>query len=154
MQKSIFISLVVVSVLAGCRDQDSVGSEKNTAKNQISPIQKEIIPEWVGKYQGTTPCMGCFSRCDECPGMSVDLTLKADQTFVLNRISLSGHNEIETIKGQMRFSNPEKTQIELENVTTRNLLFVDLESKLLEILEDQTANAYIAVEDFSLNKMI
>lgn len=154
MQKSIFISLVVVSVLAGCRDQDSVSSEKNTANNQTSPIQKEIIPEWVGKYQGTTPCMGCFSRCDECPGMSVDLTLKADQTFVLNRISLSGHNEIETIKGQIKFSNPEKTQIELENVTTRNLLFVDLESKLLEILEDQTANAYIAVEDFSLNKMI
>ena len=98
--------------------------------------------------------MGCFSRCDECPGMSVELTLKADQTFVLSRLRFSGHNEIETLTGKIKFTENDQSKLELENVTTRNLLFVDLKNNLLEILEDKTSNAYVAFDDFSLEKTI
>lgn len=153
MSKSIYIPLIAVSVLVGCSEQNNSAQNSENAKNPTTIAQKEIVPVWVGKYQGTTPCMGCFSRCEECPGMSVDLTLNKDQTFVLNRISMSGHNEIETIKGKIKFSNPEKTKFQLENVVTRNLLFVDLEHSMLEILEDKTANHYKAFDDFSLEKM-
>ena len=153
MQKSIFIPLIAVTAMVGCGDHQAQSEFSSAAKNQTIE-KKVIVPEWVGKYQGTTPCMGCFSRCDECPGMSVELTLKADQTFVLSRLSLSGHNEIETLKGKIKFTENDQSKLELENVTTRNLLFVDLKNNLLEILEDKTSNAYVAFDDFSLEKTI
>lgn len=152
MQKSIFIPLIAVSALVGCSEQAKTSEKASTAKYQS--VEKKVVPEWVGKYQGTTPCMACFSRCDECPGMSVELTLKADQTFVLSRLSLSGHNEIETLKGKVKFLDVDQTKIALENVSTRNLLFVDLNNNLLEILEDKTSNTYVAFDDFSLKRII
>lgn len=148
MQKSILIPLVAVSAFSftAC---DATSTDANSTK-KAQQQHAAVIPLWAGKYQGTTPCMACFSRCDECPGMSVDLLLKPDQTFVLNRISLSGHNEIETLKGQFKFKSQDSKIIELSGVDKRNLILVDLEHQLLEIREDLTANGFIEFEDFSL----
>lgn len=153
MQKSILIPLIALTAMVGCGEQPVTSETTSTAKHQGFE-KKVVVPDWVGKYQGTTPCMACISRCDECPGMSVELTLKADQTFVLSRLSLSGHNEIETLKGKVKFSDADQTKLELENVSTRNLIFVDLKNNVLEILEDKTSNAYVAFDDFSLEKVI
>ena len=152
MQKSIFIPLIAVTAMAGCGDHQAQSEFSSAAKNQTIE-KKVIVPEWVGKYQGTTPCMGCFSRCDECPGMSVELTLKADQTFVLSRLSLSGHNEIETLQGKIVFKDSAQTKLELLNVQIRNQLFVDLENKMLEIRVDKTAEPYQAQNDFLLEQI-
>ena len=143
MKRVILIPLVMSSVLVGCQDQAQISSkEAIEAKAQI--------PQWVGDYQGTTPCMGCLSRCEDCPGMTVALTLHEDQTYTLTRESLSGHNEVDTIQGQLRFKNEDQTKIELLQVAKRNLLFVDLDSKVLEIREDQTGKRYQMQSDFIL----
>ena len=153
MQKSILIPLVAISALIGCDDQNSLSSAQNNVHSKSVDIEKKVvIPEWAGKYQGVTPCLGCTSRCEECPGMAVDLELKPDQTFVLNRISLSGHNEIESIKGPFKFNSPDSKMIELAGVSKRNLILVDLEHQLLEIREDLTANGFVEYEDFSLHR--
>ena len=115
MKKVILIPLVVTGALFGCQDQNQ--SVKNTVAEA-----KVQLPAWVGNYQGTTPCMGCFSSCEDCPGMAVALTLNEDQTFTLQRESLSGHNEIKTMSGQIRFQDESQQKIELLNVDTRNLL--------------------------------
>ncbi|MEK5764689.1 hypothetical protein VXE39_18300, partial [Acinetobacter junii] len=70
--------------------------------------------------------------------------------FVLERESLSGHNEIETMSGKIRFQDDSRQKIELLNVAKRNLLFVDLEKGLLEIREDQTGKRYQMQSDFIL----
>ncbi len=147
MQKSILIPLIAVSVwsLQAC---DTASSHTSAADS----AEVEVIPLWAGKYQGTTPCMACFSRCDECPGMSVDLLLQPDHTFVLNRISLSGHNDIETLKGQFKFKEIDSKIIELSGLNKRNLILVDLEHQLLEIREDLTGNGFVEFEDFSLQR--
>lgn len=147
MKRVILIPLVMSSVLVGCQDQVQVSSkEAIEAKAQV--------PQWVGDYHGTTPCMGCFSRCEECPGMAVALTLHEDQTYTLTRESLSGHNEVETIQGQLRFDTQDQNKIELLQVANRNLLFVDLDSKVLEIREDQTGKRYQMQSDFILGKSL
>lgn len=148
MQKSILIPLFVISTISLQACDVSSSSSSVTEKPQHAEL--EVVPLWAGKYQGTTPCMACFSRCDECPGMSVDLLLKPDQTFVLNRISLSGHNDIETLRGQFKFRSQESNMIELTGVNKRNLILVDLEHQVLEIREDVTANGFVEFEDFSL----
>lgn len=151
MRKSIFIPLVAISVLTGCNDQDAQNKAKN--QDQAAKTSQQAQPLWVGKYQGTTPCMACVSRCEDCPGMSVDLTLKADQTFVLNRISLSGHNDIEILKGKFDFLNNDSKMVELKGLDKRNLILVDLEHQVLEIREDITGNGFVAYDDFSLTKV-
>ena len=150
MQKSILIPLIAISTLS-LQACDSASSTLSVAEKS-KPAEAAVRPLWAGKYQGTTPCMACFSRCDECPGMSVDLLLNPDQTFVLNRISLSGHNEIETLKGQFKFTGNDSKLIELVGVNQRNLMLVDLEHQLLEIREDVSANGYVEFEDFSLQR--
>lgn len=150
MQKSILIPLIAVSVLS-LQACDTASSSASAAKKS-QHAEAEVIPLWAGKYQGTTPCMACFSRCDECPGMSVDLLLNPDQTFVLNRISLSGHNDIETLKGQFKFKGNDTKFIELTGLNKRNLIMVDLEHQLLEIREDLTGNGFVEFEDFSLQR--
>lgn len=150
MQKSILIPLIAVSALS-LQACDTASSTPSVAEKS-KPAGTDVIPLWAGKYQGTTPCMACFSRCDECPGMSVDLLLKPDQSFVLNRISLSGHNDIETLKGQFKFRDNESKIIELTGVNKRNLILMDLEHQLLEIREDLTANGFVEFEDFSLQR--
>lgn len=153
MQKSILIPLVALSALIGCDDQNLLPSAQNSPHLKTVDIEKKVVtPEWVGKYQGVTPCMGCASRCEECPGMAVDLELKSDQTYVLSRISLSGHNEVESIKGSFQFKSPDSKMIELAGLSKRNLILVDLEHQLLEIREDLTANGFVEYEDFSLNR--
>jgi hypothetical protein len=112
-----------------------------------------MVAQWVGQYEGTTPCMGCSSRCEDCPGMAVDLELKDDMTYVLQRESLSGHNEIETIKGSFVFKDKAQTRLELINAKTRNQIFVDLEQQLLEILDDKSLDHYKTQEDFILEKV-
>ncbi|WP_122898530.1 copper resistance protein NlpE N-terminal domain-containing protein [Acinetobacter sp. B51(2017)] len=148
MKKPVIIPLFAMSVvvLGGCQDS-------NSTKQQTSAMEQKVEQaQWVGTYQGTTPCMGCLSRCQDCPGMAVDLTLNQDMTYTLVRESLSGHNQVETLTGIMRFRDAEKTQLELVNVTTRNLLVVDTKHHLLEIREDVTANAYLAADDFLLEQ--
>ncbi|NNH00285.1 copper resistance protein NlpE N-terminal domain-containing protein [Acinetobacter sp. ANC 5414] len=153
MKKPILIPLIASSVLLGCQDAKQTSSESIKQADTVAE-QKVTVAKWVGKYQGTTPCMSCISRCEECPGMAVDLVLNQDKTYILKRESLSGHNEIETIKGNFRFSNSEQTQLELMQVKTRNLIYVDLDQQLLEILEDQTGNIYNAEDDFILEKKV
>lgn len=153
MKKPILIPLIASSVLLGCQDAKQTSSESIKQADTVVE-QKVTVAKWVGKYQGTTPCMSCISRCEECPGMAVDLVLNQDKTYILKRESLSGHNEIETIKGNFRFSNSEQTQLELMQVKTRNLIYVDLDQQLLEILEDQTGNIYKAEDDFILEKKV
>jgi uncharacterized lipoprotein NlpE involved in copper resistance len=148
MKKPILIPLFATSVvlLGGCQDGSSPNQQAAAMEQKVEQAQ------WVGTYQGTTPCMGCLSRCQDCPGMAVDLTLNQDMTYSLRRESLSGHNEVETLTGVMRFRDAEKTQLELVNVTTRNLLVVDTAQKILEIREDVTGNAYVAADDFLLEQ--
>ena len=147
MKKVILIPLVASAALLGCQEQQP---EKTQAAIEAE-VQK---PLWVGDFSGTTPCMGCTSRCEDCPGMSVKLNLHEDQTYTLVRESLSGHNEIETLTGVIKFIDVEQTQLALLNVATRNLLFVDLEKKQLEIRQDTTAKSYQMQSDFILAKNI
>ena len=144
MKHVILIPLVASAALLGCQDQTQT-------KAEINIESKVHMPAWVGEYHGTTPCMGCFSRCEDCPGMAVALSLHADQTYTLVRESLSGHNEIETLTGQLRFDTQDKNKLELLNVAKRNLLFVDLNSHVLEIREDQTGKRYQMQSDFILS---
>ena len=73
-------------------------------------------------------------------------------TYTLKRESLSGHNEIETLIGALRFNAQDQYKVELVNVTTRNLLYVDLEDHVLEIREDVTGKKYQMQSDFILVK--
>ena len=145
MKRVLLIPLIATTQLMGCQDasQNSQATSVTAEKN---------VQAWVGGYQGVTPCMGCLSRCDECPGMAVSLQLHDDMRYTLVRESLSGHNEIETLEGVLRFTDAEKTQIELVNTQTRNLLFIDLKKQQLEIREDLTAKKYQMQSDFILQK--
>lgn len=152
MQKSIFIPLVAVSALVGCSDPYKTISESDSATSTVS--KKVIVPEWVGKYQGNTPCFSCSAHCEDCTGMDVALVLKADHAYELTRISLSGNDKNQVIKGIFKFNNPEQSQIELIGVDVRNLILVDLERHLLEIRQDQTGDVYPLQDAFSLGKNI
>ena len=147
MKQVILIPLVATAVLVGCQDHSK-------AKTQTAAEVEAMKTAWAGEYQGTTPCMGCLSRCDDCPGMAVKLRLNENETFVLERESLSGHNDLETITGKIRFQDDSHQKIELVNVAKRNLLFVDLETGLLEIREDQTGKRYQMQSDFILSEML
>lgn len=143
MKKVILTPLVATAALLGCQDQ-----HRAAAKPAVEA--KTQLPAWVGHYQGTTPCMGCFSRCDDCPGMAVALTLHENQTFTLLRESLSDHTELKTLTGQIRFQDASQQKIELVNVATRNLVYVNLQEHILEIREDQTGKRYQMQSDFIL----
>lgn len=149
MKKVILIPLVASSALLGCQDTKKPQSNDNTA---ITAEKQHAA--WVGNYKGTTPCMGCLSRCEDCPGMAVALELHEDQTYTLTRESLSGHNDVEVLKGAIRFKDDTQQQLELMNVQTRNLLYVDLDHQLLEIREDQTAKRYQMQSDFLLERTV
>ena len=152
MKNRVLIPLFASSVLLGCHESNQTNTQVSEVKDRF--VEKKIIPQWVGHYQGTTPCMGCFSRCEDCPGMAVDVELKDDMTYVLKRESLSGHNEIETLQGKIVFKDSAQTKLELLNVQTRNQLFVDLENKMLEIRVDKTAEPYQAQNDFLLDSVV
>ena len=152
MKNRILIPLFASSVLLGCQESNQTNTQVSEVNDKL--VEKKIIPQWVGHYQGTTPCMGCFSRCEDCPGMAVDVELKDDMTYVLKRESLSGHNEIETLQGKIVFKDSAQTKLELLNVQARNQLFVDLENKMLEIRVDKTAEPYQAQNDFLLDSVV
>ena len=152
MKNRILIPLFASSVLLGCQESNQPNTQVSEVNDKL--VEKKIIPQWVGYYQGTTPCMGCFSRCEDCPGMAVDVELKDDMTYVLKRESLSGHNEIETLQGKIVFKDSAQTKLELLNVQTRNQLFVDLENKILDIRVDKTAEPYQAQNDFLLDSVV
>lgn len=149
MKKAIFIPLAAVAAALGCQDAEQ-GAPQVAQPQGKAAVQKQAVPAWAGKYQGTTPCMGCISRCEECPGMAVDLALNQDMSYELRRESLSGHNDVQVLKGRMLFKDQAQTQLQLLNVKTRNLIYVDLAHQLLEIREDQTAKPYAAQDDFLL----
>lgn len=153
MKKPLLIPLIASSVLLGCQDSTQVSNENNKQTDTVAE-QKVTVAKWVGKYQGTTPCMGCISRCEECPGMAVDLVLNKDKSYTLKRESLSGNDKREIYTGHFRFSNPDQSKLELMQVKTRNLIYVDLDQQLLEILEDQTGNIYNVEDDFILEKKV
>lgn len=58
------------------------------------------------------------------------------------------------LKGIIHFKDDAQQQLELMNVKTRNLLYVDLEQQQLEIRVDQTAKRYQMQSDFILNKAV
>jgi len=148
MKNVVLIHLVASAALLGCQD-----ANQSDPQNKASIESQKQIAAWAGKYEGTTPCMGCLSRCDDCPGMAVALELHEDKTYTLTRESLSGHNELETLTGQLRFDAKDESKIELLNVSTRNLLYVDLDEKVLEIRVDKTAKPYQMQSDFVLDKL-
>ncbi|MGE8558227.1 MAG: copper resistance protein NlpE N-terminal domain-containing protein [Acinetobacter sp.] len=148
MKNVVLIPLVASAALLGCQD-----ANQSDPQNKASIESQKQIVAWAGKYEGTTPCMGYLSRCDDCPGMAVALELHEDKTYTLTRESLSGHNEIETLTGQLRFDAKDENKIELINVSTRNLLYVDLDEKVLEIRVDKTAKPYQMQSDFVLDKL-
>lgn len=153
MKKPLLIPLIASSVLLGCQDSKQSTTENKTQTDSI--LQHKItVAKWVGEYQGTTPCMSCISRCEECPGMAVDLVLNQDQTYTLKRESLSGHNDVEILTGRFRFSNQDQSKLELIQVKTRHLIYVDLEQQLLEILQDNTGHPYASEADFILEKKV
>ena len=149
MKKVILIPLVATSALLGCQE-----SQQSRVNADIAVTAEKQQAAWIGNFKGTTPCMGCLSRCDDCPGMAVTLALHEDQTYTLTRESLSAHNEVEVLKGSIHFKDDAQQQLELMNVKTRNLLYVDLEQQLLEIRVDQTAKRYQIQSDFILNKAV
>jgi len=59
----------------------------------------------------------------------VSLELHQDETYTLVRESMSGHNAPEVIQGTIRFADASRQQLELLQVNTRNLLYVDLEKQ-------------------------
>lgn len=148
MKNVMLIPLVASAALLGCQDANQADMQ-----SKASIESQKQIAAWAGKYEGTTPCMGCLSRCEDCPGMAVALELHEDKTYTLTRESLSGHNELETLTGQLRFDAKDENKIELINVATRNLLYVDLEEKVLEIRIDKTAKSYQMQSDFLLGKL-
>ncbi|OTG99376.1 copper resistance protein NlpE N-terminal domain-containing protein [Acinetobacter sp. ANC 4973] len=153
MKKPLLIPLIASSVLLGCQDSKQSDRENKTQTDSI--LQHKItVAKWVGEYQGTTPCMSCISRCEECPGMAVDLVLNQDQTYTLKRESLSGHNDVEILTGRFQFSNQDQSKLELIQVKTRHLIYVDLEQQLLEILQDNTGHLYASEADFILEKKV
>ncbi len=143
MKNVILIPLVATAALCGCQDSKQ-------DKTQTAIEAPALQTAWAGEYRGTTPCMGCLSRCDDCPGMAVTLRLSENETFVLERESLSGHNGYETFVGKIRFQDDSRQKIELVNISKRNLLFVDLDKGVLEIREDQTGKRYQMQSDFIL----
>ena len=149
MKKVILIPLVATSTLLGCQE-----SQQSKVNDDIAITAEKQQAAWIGNFKGTTPCMGCLSRCDDCPGMVVTLALHEDQTYTLTRESLSAHNEVEVLKGIIHFKDDAQQQLELMNVKTHNLLYVDLEQQLLEIRVDQTAKRYQMQSDFILNKAV
>lgn len=150
MNKPILIPLIATSLLVGCQKEEQSKNQVNKAEFAETVTQAQAM-QWVGHYQGTTPCMGCMSRCGECPGMAVDLILYPNMTYELKRESLSTESEIETFTGQLRFIDYAQTKIELMNVKQRNLIQLDVNHLLLEILEDRTAEHYQAYPDFTLD---
>lgn len=89
MKKVILIPLVATSALLGCQE-----SQQSKVNDDIAITAEKQQAAWIGNFKGTTPCMGCLSRCDDCPGMAVTLALHEDQTYTLTRESLSAHNEV------------------------------------------------------------
>ena len=85
--------------------------------------------------------------------MAVTLALHEDQTYTLTRESLIDDKEVEILKGKLRFMDDTKQKIELMNVATRNLLYVDLTERVLEIREDQSGKSYQMQSDFILGKL-
>ena len=152
MKNRIVIPLMASSVLFGCQDSSQATSENGQKIEQLGSIKhKVIMAKWVGEYQGTTPCMGCMARCEECPGMAVDLVLNQDQTYILKRENLSGNEQQEIYTGQFRF-NADQSTIELMQVQARHRMYINLDQQILEILEDQTGQLYASDDDFILEK--
>ena len=57
MKAPILIPLVATGLLLGCSDANQ--TQHDQSKLQVAE-HKQIIPAWVGGYQGTTPCMGDY----------------------------------------------------------------------------------------------
>lgn len=150
MNKPILIPLIATSLLMGCQKEQHSQTQQNQVELTDIATQAQAM-QWVGHYQGTTPCMGCMSRCEDCPGMAVDLVLHPNMTYELKRESLSTESGIETFTGQLRFIDYAQTKIELMNVKQRNLIQLDVNHLVLEILEDRTAEHYQAYPDFTLD---
>lgn len=147
MKKVMLIPFIATGALLGCQD-----ANQPQAKDKAALEHEMQKPLWAGSYSGTTPCMSCASHCEDCPGMAVDLVLNADQSYELRRESLSTHNDVDVLQGQFKFKGAGETQLELLNVKTRNMIFVHLENQMLEIREDQTAQPYVAQDDFLLER--
>lgn len=149
MKRVVLIPLVASAVLMGCQD-----SKQPDAKQQIALNAEKQVAPWVGQYEGTTPCLTCLSRCEDCPGMVVGLTLHEDKTYTLTRESLSQHSAVETYQGKLRFSDESQQKIELLDVAARNLIFVDLDKHQLEIRADESGKRYQMQDDFLLEQRV
>ena len=153
MNKSLLIPLISISsvstiALQGCDNQ----SNEMPKADQKAQVQKHIVPAWVGSYAGNTPCMTCSALCEDCEGMSVKLSLHENMTYTLDRVSNSGNDTSALLHGKMQFKGEEKTQLELISVQSRNLLYVNVSDRTLEILQNETADHYVAADNFMLER--
>ncbi|OTG87015.1 hypothetical protein B9T31_05245 [Acinetobacter sp. ANC 4558] len=155
MNKPILIPLFATSVLLGCQNADSQKTINDVSdKDKKVAVDQKMVAQWVGHYHGTTPCMGCTSRCEGCAGMAVDLELKDNMTYVLQRESLSDESAIEKQEGAFMFKDKKQIQLELLNVKNRNQLHLNIADQSLEIQQDTTAKSYDAYNDFLLTKWV
>ncbi|WP_445115605.1 copper resistance protein NlpE N-terminal domain-containing protein [Acinetobacter sp. WZC-1] len=152
MKKPVLLPLIASGFLLGCQEQSHTGhhdTSKTAAEN--AKQQQTAAASWSGSYQGTTPCSACITRCDGCPGTAVDLVLNPDMTYEMKCENLSDHDDVESFTGHLRFVDAAQTRLQLMNVKTRNLLYLDADQHQIEILEDKTAMPYPVREDFILD---
>lgn len=96
MKKSVILAAIFISVLAGCKNgeknelvsEETIESVDNSSA-EIDSHNSENSLDWMGVYEGTTPCA-------DCEGIKTVLELKSDKTFVLSQTYLGkpvGENE-------------------------------------------------------------
>lgn len=155
MQKSLLTSFVIASISLGCSSENASIEKNVNDKNSIKQVKVTIDPklqQWVGKYSGVVPCAACLSRCPECDGMGVDLTIHSNQTFKLVRTSYNGYNEPEIYEGRFKFLDQDKLEIHLIGIKDRNTLL--LGRGFTEIIDTKTNQPYQAYQSFQLEKTI
>ena len=148
MSKTLFIPLfATAAVLVGCQPTETTQTADQVMEQRVAQAL------WVGEFEGTTPCLGCLSRCEDCPGMKVSLRLNEDNSYVLHRESLSEHNALETLSGTYLLTEDDEVKIQLIDIQQRNLMVFDPKKMLLEIREDSTGKSYQMQSDFILPKV-
>ncbi|SDE70582.1 copper resistance protein NlpE [Riemerella columbipharyngis] len=113
--KKIFLSLAVLGlVIVSCskKHEDTAKSTDSTAVNHTDmPAMEMNTDAWVGEYTGTLPAA-------DAPGMDVDLTLNADNTYDM-KIEYKGKDDKFEDKGTIEW-DASKSYISLINSEDKN----------------------------------
>ncbi|MDR0811018.1 MAG: META domain-containing protein [Paludibacter sp.] len=149
MKTTIFtVTLMLLVCFAGCKTnkQTEKAVKPDTGMISANVASAKQTLDWTGVYYGETPCA-------DCPGIDVQLTLNADDTYSMTRI-YSGHPETIVNSGTFAW-NATETKIDLKDVETDGAYshYIVQEGKLIlltpagEIPETTDMNFY------TLNKM-